>query len=465
MLLIASDNGNHQMEVLVLARDAWIPHDDPALKFLTVVALLFEECNDGRIPYVRWQEAIRSLLVDAQPISATTYDTEQAGGSQNVAARPSAGGDTISDRQDVSHKEEIPANTIQDQVIPSDTVRSSAADLPAPSASPRPPARSSSVSPTNVSLPVPSSPRRAQSMSAVTPQSPNTTTNTFLRNSPVETANESSTKSVATHRKSTVADPRPTTSGKSIEYLQKLGLAHNSMLRLKLKRGRGSDGDEEYFDFGDSQDDETHDDGGDDDDDDYVIDPNKRPKKKRRIVSNQFIVGDSDEDVPTPAPRPKAKPRVRDDWPTFPSPDPCPQCLSSRTKCETFVLRPKGRRNQKPRRACTACYLKKKGCLFNQIYREQQQEEQGDRPSKKKKTEVTDHMDTDGERPQQKDKATTDDKGDNGEQSKKVKGKGKAKAKESNEQDDDNDTVPPGQSRNRQVRYRSSKYFILSILF
>ena len=309
------------------------------------------------------------------------------------------------------------------------------------------PARSVSISPSHVSPKV-ASDRRAQSLSAVggvpTPVNP----------LPVSNAKKSEVPA------------RPTTGGKSLEYLAKLGLAPYPKLTITLKRSRQSIGknrDEEYVDSGgESQEDDENEDGidGDDDDEEFVKGPGPRPKKKHRIVSANII--ESDEERPGRRMKPASNPRTLEDWPYYPSPNPCQACVSAQRDCGTFELYPEGFRSQKQRRSCTHCYLRKRKCVFNDIHRDRELQ----RPTQKGKARSKDRGAAKPRKASTKSKKATDvDREDKDAETTKTsgaKGKGKVRQEEtaqtqSGDEGEAGRMTPQRPSRNRQARFRSGK--------
>jgi len=462
--------------------------------FLYPVAELFADFNNGQIPLARWQEALKFLPTEEDSYNSSTMESNQRAddAEHHVAGQPTPPEDIVTDQG---------STTVLESQAPPGTV-------PLPLSTSHPPARSLSISPEHDSPPASSQPRRAQSLSAVHAVTGEPTHRSLPPSDSVADPNsKNSTGQSIAERTSDVVEPRRTTGGKSLEYLAKLGLVQSSMMKITLKRGREGDGEgqpemseheSEMEDEGINVDADADD---ADDDDDYVIDPEHRPPKKRRIISARFI-DDSDEDVPKRQARPKAKPRVLDDWPVYRSPDPCPQCVSTGKKCYTFVLHPKGWKNQKQRRSCTNCYLKKTRCLFNKLHKEQQEEEaEQKRKRKQDKAKTEDMTDTEREKPKMRKakdvsdtedekptkkrakvindnereksktkKAKTNDEGGNetGEP-KKNKGKGKAKRDANNDDDDDDEEndggtvhrpAPQRPSRSRQVRYRSGEFIV-----
>ena len=438
----------------MLARDAWVPQGAVDLVFLAPVAGLFAEVTNGRIPEERWQEVLRILptvesspLPDGVPVTATNdrqptagdIEMEKADVLQGVDAQmPSTSTTTMQAHHD----------------IPS---QSSAADLRLQSTSIPPPVRSISSSPASPPQ-VTSPPRRAQSLSAVSVTgNPRQTTPVPIANAPpTQTAPAEAAASPGKPNK-----PRPKTSGKSMEYLAKLGLVHRPRITLTLKRGRETRG-EDRQDRGEQDVEPGLEDAGidgDDDDDDYVLNADDRPKKKRRAISAPMIE-DSDEDLPKRPPVQKPRLRNLDDWPTYPSPEPCTSCITGNHKCLTFVLRPKGWKIRRQRRACANCYLKKKKCLFTQIYKEQQMYDNASN-RRQAANQDSDQMDTDGDSlKQKKGKAKRDDADEGWDKPSKNKGKTRAEGHNDHRGGGQNvgeGSAPQRPTRSRQVRYRSGE--------
>ena len=464
-----------QTAVLILAQEASPVRPDD-IAFLAPAAGLFEEFTEGRIPVVRWQEVLRLLPEEeASGSSSTDMDCQQdehpteAAPLQVTPATsstplqdscpnpPAASSTSLQDSPAIPPtKGTTPGQEGQD--IP---MRPSASSLLGPnSAPPKSPTRAVSIAPSSLSRKVASPPRRAQSLSAV-PVGGLPTTSATQQLPPTNTASE--------------VPARPTTGGKSLEYLAKLGLAHSSRMKVTLKRGRVAEDKDEFVDVGDSQDEGETDGGidGDDDDDDFVSGSEQRPKKKRRVVSAPFI-NDSDDDRRV---KPVSQKRSLNRWPTFPSPVPCDPCVFGGKECRTFELYPEGFKSQKQRRSCTICYLRKRKCPFNNI----QRSDDDPKRSQKDKSKSKERPKPKSRKPSTKSKKAHESEGDSDiEKSRRRQAKGKAKEKEhgtgkekekGDDDDDDDDDMegddpaPQRPSRNRQARYRSGKFVIVFNVF
>ena len=212
------------------------------------MAELFATFSDGRVPVERWQQALEVLPpISTSSAAGPTGDIDNSTNAGPVTPAQRGSEDVEMDEANGSRKEDEGQGTA--------TLAESALERPnsqefvtsdhrgqSPS-SPRP-ARSLSASPItqrHVGVPI----RRAQSLTMGEAQSV-----TKPSSPPAATA------------------PRPTTGGKSIEYLAKLGLAPMPRVTLTLKRSReaihGNAQDEEYLDLGESEGDhEVEEDGMD----------------------------------------------------------------------------------------------------------------------------------------------------------------------------------------------------------